>query len=421
MRFGLIGNPLGHSHSPYLQNLFGADGYELRPLAESELGAFMRERDFEGINVTIPYKRSVIPYLDAVDASAEMCGAVNTVVNRGGVLTGYNTDLYGMDFAMRAASVELRGKKVAVLGSGGTAHTACALAHLRGAARVTVVSRNGAHNYGNLGDIADTQTVINATPVGMYPHIAASPVDLNDFPAAEGVFDAVFNPLRTRLTQQADDARLKYGSGLLMLAAQAEIAAHLFTEGFFAPDITPERAEKITEAKRSLETSLSNVVLCGMPSSGKSTVGRLLAERLGKAFVDTDEEIERKTGRSIPEIFAEGGEAAFRAAERETVAECGMRQGAVIATGGGAPLDPENRKNLKANGVVFWLQRDLSALSTEGRPLSVNAENLRKMYEVRRPVYAAFADAEADNNGTPQDTAAYIAEEFYESTGHQRS
>lgn len=421
MKFGLIGNPLGHSHSPFLHERFGIEGYELHPLREEDFDAFMRSRNFRGINVTIPYKRSVIPYLDEKDASAEMCGAVNTVVNRGGRLTGYNTDIYGMDFAMRAAGVELSGKKVAVLGSGGTSHTACALAKLRGADRVVVVGRNGKYNYGNLEKIADTQTIVNTTPVGMYPSISASPVDPTLFPEAESVFDAIFNPLRTRLVQQAAGLGLKTGGGLLMLAAQAEIAARLFAEDTFDPEITEARAKKITAAERALRTRLSNVVLCGMPSSGKSTVGRMLAGLLGKTFVDTDEEIERKTGKSIPEIFAENGEAAFRATEKEVTAETAAGQGLVIATGGGVPLDPDNRKNLKANGIVFWLKRELTELSTEGRPLSVNLDNLKNMYEKRRPVYSAFADAEAENNGAPQNTAAYIAEKFYEIAGNQRS
>lgn len=419
MKYGLIGNPLGHSHSPYLHGKFGIDGYELHPLGKDELEEFFKRREFSSVNVTIPYKRDVMPLLDDIDPTAAECGAVNTVVNNGGKLTGYNTDVFGMDFALKAAGITLNGKKVVVLGSGGTSHTACTLARNSGAERVTVVSRTGEFNYDNLHLLSDAQVIVNATPVGMYPAIDARPVDLDKFPAVEGVFDAVYNPLRTEFVLQAQRKGIKHASGLLMLSAQAAAAAKIFKEGKYVP-FTPdtEDGKAAICACRDLEEKLTNVVLCGMPSSGKTTVGKLLAGMLGKTFVDTDEEICKATGKTIPEIFAEGGEPVFRKAESDVVREVAARQGLVIATGGGALLNPKNAELLKANGYGVFLERDIELLSTEGRPLSKDAETLRKMYLERLPIYKNFADCEADNNGCAEITAATVKEKYYESFGY---
>ena len=409
MKFGLIGNPLKHSHSPELHAAFGIEGYRLCEVLPEDLDGFFRRRDFAGINVTIPYKQAVIKYLDYVDEGALACGAVNTVINDNGKLLGFNTDIEGMGFALSRAGISLNGKSVLVLGSGGTSHTAQALARREGARCIRVASRSGEIDYGNVYSLNDVQIVVNTTPVGMYPDTEKSPLDLSRFPALEGVFDAVFNPLCTRFAAQAKSLGIPCGDGLLMLAAQAMAAKKIFLgECRTVSALTPEEGETVVRATRELKRALCNIVLEGMPSSGKSTVGRLVAEKTGKAFVDTDAVIETRTGKSIPQIFAEQGEKGFRAIESETVAECSLKQGCVIATGGGAVLSERNRLNLKANGVIVWLKRDTRSLSCEGRPLSTDAERLKTMYEERRPVYETFADITADNNGAPEKTAEEI-------------
>lgn len=422
MRVGLIGDPLGHSFSPRLHAAFGTADYELHPIPAEALPAFFRERAFEGVNVTIPHKIAVIPLLDELHPSAEECGAVNTVVNRGGKLTGYNTDIFGMSFALAHAGISLSGRHVVILGSGGTSHTARALAKREGAASVTVVSRSGEVNYSNISELVETEIVINTTPVGMFPHADASPVDLTVFPRLRGVFDAVFNPLRTRLIEQAENLGVPVASGLLMLTAQAKAASILFRGGDYSePSPASEVGAEILNAWREVTAELTNIVLIGMPSSGKTTVGTLLAERLRRPLIDTDAETERRTGKTVPELFAEGGEENFRKEERLTVSECARGTGVIIATGGGAPMFPENRAALAGNGFVVLILRDTEKLDTTGRPLSRDLDTLKAMYKVRMPVYKAFADAEAVNNDAPSACAEFILEKFYENFGHQRS
>lgn len=422
MRVGLIGDPLGHSFSPRLHAAFGTADYELHPIPAEALPAFFRERAFEGVNVTIPHKIAVIPLLDELHPSAEECGAVNTVVNRGGKLTGYNTDIFGMSFALAHAGISLSGRHVVILGSGGTSHTARALAKREGAASVTVVSRSGEVNYSNISELVETEIVINTTPVGMFPHADASPVDLTVFPRLRGVFDAVFNPLRTRLIEQAENLGVPVASGLLMLTAQAKAASILFRGGDYSePSPASEVGAEILNVWREVTAELTNIVLIGMPSSGKTTVGTILAERLRRPLIDTDAETERRTGKTVPELFAEGGEENFRKEERLTVSECARGTGVIIATGGGAPMFPENRAALAGNGFVVLILRDTEKLDTTGRPLSRDLDTLKAMYKVRMPVYKAFADAEAVNNDTPSACAEFILEKFYENFGHQRS
>ena len=422
MRVGLIGDPLGHSFSPRLHAAFGTADYELHPIPAEALPAFFRERAFEGVNVTIPHKIAVIPLLDELHPSAEECGAVNTVVNRGGKLTGYNTDIFGMSFALAHAGISLSGRHVVILGSGGTSHTARALAKREGAASVTVVSRSGEVNYSNISELVETEIVINTTPVGMFPHADASPVDLTVFPRLKGVFDAVFNPLRTRLIEQAENLGVPVARGLLMLTAQAKAAGILFRGGDYSePSPASEVGAEILKVWREVTAELTNIVLIGMPSSGKTTVGTLLAERLRRPLIDTDAETERRTGKTVPELFAEGGEENFRKEERLTVSECARGTGVIIATGGGAPMFPENRAALAGNGFVVLILRDTEKLDTTGRPLSRDLDTLKAMYKVRMPVYKAFADAEAVNNDTPSACAEFILEKFYENFGHQRS
>lgn len=391
MEYGLLGEKLGHSFSPQIHRALAGYDYRLLPTPPEEVAELFRRRDFRGLNVTIPYKQTVIPLCDEVDPRAAAIGAVNTVVNRNGRLTGYNTDIDGMICMARRAGVDLAGKKVVILGSGGTSHTAQAAARELGAAEIAVISRHGPDNYGNLSRHADAQVLINTTPVGMYPDCGLSPVSLDAFPRLEGVLDVVFNPLRTALLLQAMDRGLPCSCGLPMLVAQARRAAELFT----GTAIPPSRAEEVLS---SLSSELENIVLIGMPGCGKTTVGRALAERLGRAFVDLDEEIVRRAGRPIPDIFAREGEDAFRALETRAVREAGSRTGLVISTGGGVVTRKENRDPLRQNGVIVHLTRPLAALPTGGRPVSQSTD-LAVLWQRRAPLYAAFADLTADNSG----------------------
>lgn len=391
MEYGLLGEKLGHSFSPQIHRALAGYDYRLLPTPPEEVAELFRRRDFRGLNVTIPYKQTVIPLCDEVDPRAAAIGAVNTVVNRNGRLTGYNTDIDGMICMARRAGVDLAGKKVVILGSGGTSHTAQAAARELGAAEIAVISRHGPDNYGNLSRHADAQVLINTTPVGMYPDCGLSPVSLDAFPRLEGVLDVVFNPLRTALLLQAMDRGLPCSCGLPMLVAQARRAAELFT----GRAIPPSRADEILSG---LTSELENIVLIGMPGCGKTTVGRALAERLGRAFVDLDEEIVRRAGRSIPDIFARDGEDAFRALETRAVREAGSRTGLVISTGGGVVTRKENRDPLRQNGVIVHLTRPLAALPTGGRPVSQSTD-LAVLWQRRAPLYAAFADLTADNSG----------------------
>lgn len=391
MEYGLLGEKLGHSFSPQIHRALAGYDYRLLPTPPEEVAELFRRRDFRGLNVTIPYKQTVIPLCDEVDPRAAAIGAVNTVVNRNGRLTGYNTDIDGMICMARRAGVDLAGKKVVILGSGGTSHTAQAAARELGAAEIAVISRHGPDNYGNLSRHADAQVLINTTPVGMYPDCGLSPVSLDAFPRLEGVLDVVFNPLRTALLLQAMDRGLPCSCGLPMLVAQARRAAELFT----GTAIPSSRAEEVLS---SLSSELENIVLIGMPGCGKTTVGRTLAERLGRAFVDLDEEIVRRAGRPIPDIFAREGEDAFRALETRAVREAGSRTGLVISTGGGVVTRKENRDPLRQNGVIVHLTRPLAALPTGGRPVSQSTD-LAVLWQRRAPLYAAFADLTADNSG----------------------
>ena len=400
MEYGLLGEKLGHSFSPQIhQALVGYD-YRLLPTPPEEVEALFRRRDFKGLNVTIPYKQTVIPLCDEVDPRAAAIGAVNTVVNRNGHLTGYNTDIDGLIYLARRAGVELAGRKTVILGSGGTSRTAQAAAKELGASEIVVVSRRGEDNYGNLSRHADAQVLINTTPVGMFPGCGQSPVSLSLFPRLTGVLDVVYNPLRTALLMEAEARGLPCSCGLPMLVAQAKRSAELFT-GTSIPD---SRTEEVLE---DLTAQLRNIVLTGMPGCGKTTVGRMLAERLGKKFADLDQLIEERAGKPIPQIFAQDGEDAFRRLESELVRETGAQTGYVISTGGGVVTRGENYAPLHQNGVIVHLRRDLALLPTEGRPVSQNTE-LGELWRRREPLYAAFADLTVDNGGTLEEAVEAI-------------
>ena len=400
MKCGLLGRKLGHSYSPQIHEILGDYAYALFEKEPDELADFLKYGDFSGINVTVPYKQSVIPYLDELSPLAKRLGAVNTVVRREGKLIGHNTDFFGFLTMVRESGLEVGGKKALVLGSGGASHTATAVLEDLGA-HVVVISRSGENHYRNLQLHQDAALIVNTTPVGMYPNTGVSPVDLALFPKLEAVLDVVYNPARTKLLLDAEKRGIPTANGLLMLVAQAKEAAQWFT-GAELPDSV------IPEIHRMLRSQTENIVLIGMPGCGKSTVGRLLAEQLGKEFADADEEIARLAGKSIPEIFARDGEEIFRDWETKALAELGRKSALVIATGGGCVTKARNYDLLHQNGQIFWLKRDLSRLPTDGRPLS-QTQNLGEMYRIRKPMYEAFADFIIDNNASLEDVLDQIA------------
>ncbi|HCI67906.1 MAG TPA: shikimate dehydrogenase [Oscillibacter sp.] len=407
---GLIGYPLGHSYSPQIHRALADYDYRLWPLKPEELEAFLVKRDFAGINVTIPYKERVIPYLDQLSDTARAIGAVNTVVNRDGRLYGDNTDLAGMLALIRRMGLVLSGKKVLILGTGGTSKTARAAASQLGAAEVYRVSRSGRDGAVTYRQAAeehgDAACIINTTPCGMYPDLGGCPVELDSFPCLEGVVDVIYNPLRSELVLGARQRGIPAEGGLYMLAAQAAYASALF-RGCEAT------AGDIELAYRTVLRRMENIVLIGMPSSGKTTVGRLLAQRTGKEFVDTDALVEQAVGMPVPDYFAAKGESAFREREKEAVASAAASGGKVIATGGGAILRPENLRALRRTGRLVFLDRSPDKLTaTADRPLSADPEALRRRYEERYDIYCAAADLRVNGDGSPEDTAERIEKEW---------
>lgn len=404
LQCGLLGKTLGHSYSPAIHARFGDYEYKLYEKTPEELDDFLKNGDFDGLNVTIPYKKAVMPYCAQLSETAARIGSVNTLI-RGpdGSLYGDNTDAYGFARMVARCGVEPRGKKALIFGSGGASVTAQDV--LRGlGAEVVVISRNGADNYDNLVRHADAALLVNTTPLGMYPNTGASPVELSRFPQCRAVLDVVYNPARTALLLQAETLGIPHANGLLMLVAQAARSSEQFT----GDAISEEKIEVVTAE---LARQMENIVLIGMPGCGKSTVGKALSERLGRTFVDADTAIERVAGMPIPAIFRDYGEACFRDLEASVLAELGKQSGLVIATGGGCILREENYTSLHQNGRILWLRRALDALPTEGRPLSQTTD-LRAMYEIRAPRYARFADMVVENDAELSEVLMHILEEL---------
>lgn len=410
MKYGLIGGKLGHSFSKIIHEKIRDIEYELKELSEQELEAFMKEKAFMGINVTIPYKTKVIPYLDYIDEAAEKIGAVNTIVNRDGKLYGYNTDFDGMKMLIEKSGFVYKNKKVLILGTGGTARTARAVSEFLGAKAVINVGRakGVSENYTDYDNVytlhGDADYIINTTPLGMYPDCESYAVDVSAFPKLQGVFDAVYNPLRTRLCQKAEACGVKSTAGLYMLVAQAVLSSQLFMgENSETEKITDEVFYEILREKQ-------NIVLIGMPGSGKTTVGKALSEKTEKVFVDTDDLIKEKYG-DISGIFRNYGEDYFRDREEEIVKKAAYESGCVIATGGGAILRKDNILRLRQNGKVFFLDRPLeNILPTDDRPLSRDREALQKRYNERYGIYKAAADEIISVDGSIDDTVRKIME-----------
>ena len=410
MEYGLIGEKLGHSFSKTVHNLIGGYNYELKEIAKEELESFIKAKTFKGINVTIPYKEAVIPYLDSIDESAKKIGAVNTVVNKDGKLLGYNTDFYGLKALIEKSNIEIKDKKVLILGSGGTSKTAFAVAKEMGAKEILIVSRNSADGlityeqaYKNH---SDAEVIINTTPVGMYSKIGIKPIEIDSFGNLCGVIDVVYNPLNSALVTEAKLKGIKATGGLYMLISQAVFAAEKFLDIVILKTQTDRIYTEILNDKR-------NIVLIGMPSSGKSTVGKELAKKMGKDFFDSDNEIEKIINMDIPQFFKEYGEKQFREIESMVIANLSLKQSSVIATGGGAVLNSRNIDLLKENGFVVFLDRSIENLiATDDRPLASSKEMLQKRYDERYEIYCESADFKIDANGTVEQNVNKVKEGF---------
>ena len=403
MKCGLLGEKLGHSYSPQIHAELADYEYRLYEKAPDEVEDFVRHGDWHGLNVTIPYKKTVIPFCDELSETARAIGSVNTLLKRpDGTIFGDNTDAFGFETLLtQTLKADISGWKALVLGTGGASVTVCAMLRKRGA-QVIPISRSGKDNYTNLEWHRDAKLLVNTTPVGMYPKNGTSLVDLGVFPKLEAVLDVVYNPARTALLLQAEKRGIPCAGGLTMLVAQAKRSSEIFL-GHALPD------GEIARIAWQLARQMQNVILIGMPGSGKSTVGRLLAEKLGRPLLEADKELEKAAGMSIPVIFANEGEAGFRRRETRILSELGKQSGTVISTGGGCVTREENYPLLHQNGVIVWIRRDLNSLAREGRPLSLNAD-LSAMYAVRAPLYEHFADFTVENDGNAEDTVNSILE-----------
>lgn len=406
--YGLLGEKLSHSLSVPIHKELGNMDYKLFELKQSELEEFLRQPDLGGVNVTIPYKQAVMPFLDEISQEAREIGAVNTVVNRGGRLFGYNTDKDGFLYMVKRSGIEIENKKVMILGTGGASKTAIYCAKLLGARDIVIIGIED-NNPETLSKHTDTEVIINCTPVGMKPNYLRSPIELSDFPVCEGVIDVIYNPLRTKLIMDAEKRGLKTVGGLIMLTAQAKRAHEYFFDTLISDDFSQKCAEKLWKENE-------NIVLVGMPGSGKSTVGKALSKLSGREYIELDEEIVKAAGKPIPEIFAESGEEGFRKLEHEVLSEASNKNGVIIITGGGAVTREENYYPLHQNSRIYQIKRDLELLATDGRPLSAGGiEKLRAMYEIRKPMYERFADVSLENEEIEK-TASAVWEDFCENS-----
>ena len=410
MDYGCIGEKLSHSFSKEIHNALADYDYQLLELKREELKAFFTERSFKAINVTIPYKLDVIPYLDWISDEAMAINAVNTIVNRNGRLYGYNTDFYGLKGLIERKVKSFKGKTVAILGSGGTSNTAFAVANSLEAEKVVKVSRKKQEGYITYDELYESysncEIIINTTPCGMYPKAGVAAVDVNNFPNIEAVFDAVYNPLKSKLILDAEKKGIIADGGLYMLVSQAAYAVEKFID-------TTVSLEKIEEVFNKIYKDKMNVVLIGMPASGKSSVGKELEKLLSKSFVDSDIVLSENAEKTISEIFSEYGEAYFRELEKDTIKNISSENSHIIATGGGAILNYENIENLKSNGRIYFLDRPLSMLlTTDDRPLSSNRTDLEKRYNERYELYRKYADVIIDGSGSVKEVAKRIEADF---------
>ncbi|MCC8195456.1 MAG: shikimate kinase [Ruminococcus sp.] len=403
LRCGLLGETLGHSYSPRIHAYLGDYDYRLYEVPKNKVEDFILHGDWDGLNVTIPYKKVAASLCDELSDIAKSLGSVNTLVKRDGKIYGYNTDYYGFKSMVLETGVRLSGKKALVLGTGGTGVTVQKVLSEMGA-EVIPISRSGEDNYDNIEKHSDAVLVVNATPVGMYPKNGVSPLDLRRIPSCECVLDVIYNPMRTALILQAEALGLKHKSGLHMLVAQAKYSSERFQNKKISDD-------SVTFIEKSLTKELENIILIGMPGSGKSVVAQALGQRLHRQVIETDAEIVKNAGMSIPEIFERSGEEEFRRLETAEMQASGKLSERIISTGGGVVTREENYNLLHQNGIIVWLERDTNKLPTDGRPISQKSD-LSELYAKRKPMYERFADIKVDNNGTVAETVDRIIKEI---------
>ena len=409
MEYGLIGENLSHSFSKFIHSEFNLYNYNLYNLSENELDVVLKSKKFKGLNITIPYKKSVIKYCDVLDETVKKIGSANTLVIKNDRLKAYNTDYFGLKYTIDRSNIFLKNKKVMILGSGGTSLTARALAEDLGASEIITVSRslNEKINYSNIYDYNFVDVLINTTPVGMYPNNLCELVDISKFKNLSGVVDVIYNPLKSKLLMESKELKIPIAGGLPMLAAQAKASAEIFS----GERIDDSIIEKII---KKLCFKISNIVLVGMPGCGKTTLSKILSDKLSKKFVDTDQEIQKYFQEKISKIFEIYGEEKFREAETEIIKKYGKENNLILSTGGGAVVDSENYYPLKQNSRIYWIKRDLNKLDTKNRPLSKNLNEIKKIYESRKLMYENFSDKIVFNNERLEDAAQKILEDFYE-------
>ena len=411
MRYGLIGEKLGHNFSKDIHERIADYTFDLIPLSKEEFKTFMEKKEFTALNVTIPYKKDVIPYLDEMDEHAKAIGAVNTIVNRDGKLKGYNTDFTGFLYMVKKHNVHMEGKKVLIIGNGGASAAIQAVVQHESAGSmviVDVVPGNGAISYDEMfSSHLDAEIIINTSPIGMYPRIGNAPIDISMFHKCEAVLDVIYNPILTRLCFEAQEMDIKRVNGLEMLIAQAKQSVEFFLDKSIDDQI-------IDDIYQDMLRERCNIVLIGMPSAGKTTIGKMLENRMQKEFIDLDDIIIEKAGKSIPEIFEESGEAGFRAIETEAAIEVSKLNNKIIATGGGTIKHKVNMDYLRQNGITIFIDRDVDKLisSDPNRPLSKSTDALEKMHAERLPLYQKYAAYVAVNNSDIESTVTEIEEAY---------
>lgn len=405
MRCGLLGEHLGHSFSPQIHAALADYSYDLIELPPEQVEHFLKNGNYDAFNVTIPYKKTVMPYLDVISPEAQRIGAVNTVVRRlNGQLEGYNTDYFGFDEMLKASGIAIQNAKVLVLGNGGASSTICTVLRDRGAGEIVIFDLQGPNTYDMLPLHTDAEVIINATPVGMYPKNGNTLLSLADFPRCRGVLDVIYNPARTALLWDAEQRNIPNMNGLYMLVAQAAKAFSFFT----GDTAEPTAIETIT---RQISSQTQNMILIGMPGCGKSTVGQALAQKTGRPFVDADQIFYSMHQLTPADAIQQFGEPRFRELEHETLCELGKASGTVIACGGGVVTREENYAPLHQNGILLYIKRELSQLATEGRPLSQN-HSPEALYRQRKSAYERFADLSVQNNGSVEQTVRTIEQEW---------